>query len=180
MDGGVVMNLRYPIGQLEIPESITLKHIHQWLDEIESYVQNLKKVVIPLNEIAYNQTYREGSFTVRQLVHHIADSQINLYQRLKLALTDEQPKIAEFKQDAWTQLPDSQLPVEISIQLLEMINRRITTIGRQLSKSDLSRTFLLEGTGEISVGETIAKLSWHERHHLAHIQLALGKSEEFL
>ena len=58
-----------------------------------------------------------------------------------------------------------------------MINKRIIAIGRQLSESDLTRTFLLEGTGEISVGETIAKLSWHERHHLAHIQIALGKSE---
>ena len=124
-----------------------------------------------------SQTYREGSYTVRQLVHHIADSQINMYYRLKMALTDNQLKIAEFQQDVWVQLPDYQLPVDISIQLLEMINKRIIAIGRQLSESDLTRTFLLEGTGEISVGETIAKLSWHERHHLAHIQIALGKSE---
>ncbi len=177
MDGGVVLNVRYPIGQLNLPTSITLKAIHQWLDEIEGYVQNLKEVVGNLSEKEYHQTYREGSYTVRQLVHHIADSQINMYYRLKMALTDNQLKIAEFQQDVWVQLPDYQLPVDISIQLLEMINKRIIAIGRQLSESDLTRTFLLEGTGEISVGETIAKLSWHERHHLAHIQIALGKSE---
>ena len=79
MDGGVVLNVRYPIGQLNLPTSITLKAIHQWLDEIEGYVQNLKEVVGNLSEKEYHQTYREGSYTVRQLVHHIADSQINMY-----------------------------------------------------------------------------------------------------
>lgn len=169
------MDKRFPIGQLEVPEKITQHHIEKWLTDIQYYVDDLKKVVSNLDEKDLQAKYREGSFTVRQLVHHIADSQLNMYQRLKLALTDTHPTVPEFKQDAWVVLSDSELPIDISIQLLDALNQRIIGLGQQLTDDDLGRDFILEGSGATSVGETVAKLSWHERHHLAHIQIALGQ-----
>ncbi|MCG7338934.1 putative metal-dependent hydrolase [Staphylococcus sp. ACRSN] len=168
------MEVRFPIGALELPDKITLRHIDEWLNEIEQYIEDLRATVIDLDEDALQKKYREGSWNVRELVHHIADSQLNMYQRLKLALTDDNPKIVPFNQDEWIQTKDNELPVQISLQLLEGLNQRIVAVGKTLDEEQLNRTFSLIGEGNISVGETIAKLSWHESHHLAHIKIALS------
>lgn len=171
------MDVRYPIGGLEVPETVTRAHIDSWLEEIAQYVQDLRKTVANLNQEDLQATYREGSFTVQQLVHHIADSQMNMFQRLKLALTDTHPKVPNFVQDEWVKLADSALPIEVSIQMLDAINQRVIAIGQHLTEAELTRDFVLEDSGAATVGETVAKLSWHERHHLAHIQIALGQLE---
>lgn len=171
------MDVRYPIGGLEVPETVTRAHIDSWLEEIAQYVQDLRKTVANLNQEGLQATYREGSFTVQQLVHHIADSQMNMFQRLKLALTDTHPKVPNFVQDEWVKLADSALPIEVSIQMLDAINQRVIAIGQHLTEAELTRDFVLEDRGATTVGETVAKLSWHERHHLAHIQIALGQLE---
>lgn len=168
------MDVRFPIGALELPDKITLRHIDEWLNEIEHYIEDLRATVIDLDEDALQKKYREGSWNVRELVHHIADSQLNMYQRLKLALTDDNPKVVPFNQDEWIQTKDNDLPVQISVQLLDGLNKRIVAVGRTLKEQQINRTFSLVGEGSISVGETIAKLSWHQSHHLAHIKIALS------
>src|SRR5690606_4905386 len=117
----------------------------------------------------------EGSWNIQQLVHHIADSQLNMYQRLKLALTDENPLVPNFDQDKWAIQPDTKLPVESSIKMLEGINERIVALGNNLTEDELGRAFTHENNGEITVATKIAKLAWHEEHHLAHIKIALTK-----
>ena len=170
------MDARFPIGELELPKTITMDHIQQWLDEIGNYANRIRKVVDGLDSADLNKTYREGSWTVRQLVHHIADSQLNMYQRLKIALTDDRkPTIVGFDQDEWAKLPDSKLPIECSLRMLEGMNERIVAIGRGLTEDELKRAFIHEDNGETTVAYKIAKLSWHEEHHLAHIKLALSK-----
>lgn len=171
------MDVRYPIGRLEVPATVTRRHIDSWLEEIAQYIQNLRKTVANLSQEDLRATYREGSFTVQQLVHHITDSQMNMFQRLKLALTDTHPKVSNFAQDEWVKLADSDLPIEVSIQMLDAINQRVVAIGQHLTEKELARDFVLEGSGATTVGETVAKLSWHARHHLAHIQIALGELE---
>src|SRR5690625_4508143 len=94
----MIMDVKFPIGQLELPEQITLAHVTEWLEEIETYTTRLREKVDSLNEDELNKTYREGSWNVRQLVHHIADSQLNMYQRLKIALTDDGQTVPNFKQ----------------------------------------------------------------------------------
>ncbi|GEQ06809.1 putative metal-dependent hydrolase [Staphylococcus gallinarum] len=168
------MDVRFPIGALELPDKITLRHIDEWLNEIEHYIEDLLATVIDLDEDALQKKYREGSWNVRELVHHIADSQLNMYHRLKLALTDDNPKVVPFNQDEWIQTKDNDLPVQISVQLLDGLNKRIVAVGRTLKEQQINRTFSLVGEGSISVGETIAKLSWHQSHHLAHIKIALS------
>ncbi|MFD1929560.1 YfiT family bacillithiol transferase [Sporosarcina siberiensis] len=169
------MDVRFPIGQLQVPEHVTLENIQEWLKNIETYTTRLREAVDSLKDEELSKTYREGSWTVRQLVHHIADSQLNMYQRLKLALTDNNPTVPDFNQDKWAVEPDTELPVESSIKMLEGINERIVALGNSLTEEQLGRTFIHAINGEVSVAKKIAKLAWHENHHLAHINNALAK-----
>ncbi|OEK59809.1 metal-dependent hydrolase [Staphylococcus equorum] len=169
------MDVRFPIGELEIPDKVTLDDIQKWAKEIEGYTERLRETVDSLDDEALNAKYRAGSWTVRQLVHHIADSQLNMYQRLKLALTDNNPTVPAFIQDKWVMLPDNDLPIESSIKMLEGMNERIVAIANNLNEDQLTQTFTLKDSGEITVAEKVAKLSWHEEHHLAHIKIALSK-----
>ncbi|RDW22107.1 YfiT family bacillithiol transferase [Oceanobacillus chungangensis] len=167
------MDVRYPIGKLQVPEKVKFENIQEWLKEIESYTIRLKETLDSLSDEELSKTYREGSWTVRQLVHHIADSQLNMYQRLKLALTDENPTVPAFDQEKWAIQPDTKLPVESSIKMLEGINQRIVFLGNSLTEEQLDRTFIHRINGKITVASKVAKLAWHEEHHLAHIKIAL-------
>lgn len=169
------MDVRYPIGKLQVPENVTLESVQEWLKQIETYTTRLRETVGSLSEEELSKTYREGSWTVRQLVHHIADSQLNMYQRLKLSLTDENPRVPAFNEEKWAIQPDTELPVEISIKLLEGLNERIVSLGQSLTEEQLDRTFVHQENGEITVATKVAKLAWHEEHHLAHIKIALSK-----
>ncbi|KYG58448.1 YfiT family bacillithiol transferase [Planococcus maritimus] len=168
------MDVKFPIGQLQVPDEVTAEEVNEWLREIGSYTTRLRELVDSLGDEDLNKTYRDGSWTVRQLVHHVADSQLALYERLKLALTEYQPTVSEFDQDKWAYLPDNRLPVESSIRMLEGLNERIVALGNYVTGAQLDRVFIHETDGEIRVAETLAKLSWHEEHHLAHIRIALG------
>ena|SRR5690625_2933258 len=168
------MDVRFPIGKLQVPEEVTLEDVQEWLKEIETYTKRLRETVALLGEGELSKTYRDGSWTVRQLVHHITDSQLNMFQRLKLALTDDNPTVPNFDQDKWAVQPDTELPVVSSLKVLEGINERIVSLGNRLTEAQLERTFTHEINGEITVATKIAKLSWHEEHHLAHIKIALS------
>ncbi len=168
------MNIKYPIGKLHVPEKVTIEHMQEWLKEIRAYTTRLREVVDSLSDNELNKTYREGSWTIRQLVHHIADSQLNMYQRLKLALTDNNPTVPSFNHEGWAVLPDTELPIESSIKMLEGINERIVSLGHQLTEDQLQRAFTHQLNGRITVATKIAKLAWHENHHLAHIKIALS------
>lgn len=167
------MDVKFPIGKLQVPEKVTLADVSEWLQEIDRYTDQLREVVGTLDEEQLQKTYREGSYTVRQLIHHIVDSQLIMFGRLKLALTDDNPVVPAFDQDKWAVQPDTELPVETSIKILEGINARIVALGRSLTAEQLDRVFTHEHNGEITVGTKLAKLCWHEKHHLAHIKLAL-------
>lgn len=168
------MDVRFPIGKLQVPEQITLENVQEWLKKIETYSKRLRESVALLGERDLSKTYRDGSWNVRQLVHHIADSQMNMFQRLKLALTTDNPTVPNFDQDKWAVQPDTELPVESSLKMLEGINERIIALGNSLTEEQLERTFTHEQSGIITVATKVAKLSWHEEHHLAHIKIALS------
>jgi uncharacterized damage-inducible protein DinB len=169
------MDVKFPIGELDVPENVTLDDVQKWLVEIDNYTHRLRDVVGNITEEELNKTYREGSWNVRQLVHHIADSQLNMYQRLKLALTDNNPIVPPFDQEKWVKLEDNSVSIDYSIQMLEGINARIVALGNHIDKDQLERKFTLKDSGEITVATKLAKLSWHENHHLAHIKIALSK-----
>ncbi|HLQ73378.1 MAG TPA: putative metal-dependent hydrolase [Bacillota bacterium] len=168
------MDVKFPIGPLEVPDVITMQHVEEWLDDISTYADRLEAVIKPLSKEAFKKTYRDGSWDVLQLVHHIADSQLVMYQRLKLALTDDNPVVPPFIQDSWALLADNHLSYESSIDMLRGMNERIVYLANHLTNDDLLKTFTLRGTGEITVGIKLAKLRWHEEHHLEHIKIALS------
>ncbi len=169
------MDVKFPIGQLEVPETVTLDDLKAWLRDIEGYSVRLSEVVDGLSEEELEKRYRDDAWTVRELVHHITDSQIGMFHRLKLALTDDRPNVPRFNQDEFINLADSQMPIKPSLLILAGINARIVEIGDQLSEEQLLRTFTLENEKEISVATKFAKLAWHPNHHLAHIKIALDK-----
>nr|WP_239544524.1 putative metal-dependent hydrolase [Virgibacillus halotolerans] len=169
------VDVRYPIGKLQVPKKVSLENIQEWIKEIETYTIRLRETVDSLNDEELSRTYRDGSWTVHQLVHHIADSQLNMYQRLKLALTDENPTVPAFDQEKWAIQPDTKLLIESSIKILEGINERIVSLGYSLTEEQLDRAFTLQENDKITVATKVAKLAWHEEHHLAHMKIALSK-----
>lgn len=169
------MDNQFPIGTLEVPQNATTADVQQWVAQIETYVTRLREAVDGLTDEQLAKTYRDGAWNVRQLVHHIADSQLNMYQRLKLALTDDNPTVPAFDQDAWAVEPDTELSVESSILMLDGINQRIVTLAKTITNEQLTRTFTHAVNGEITVATKLKKLSWHEEHHLAHIHIALER-----
>ncbi|TAA73013.1 YfiT family bacillithiol transferase [Planococcus salinarum] len=169
------MDIKFPIGQLQVPEYVTAEHTQEWLGKIGTYTTRLREAVDGLSDAQLAGQYREGSWTVQQLVHHIADSQLTLYQRLKLALTEDNPTVLSFAEEQWATLPDNELPVESSIRILDGLNERIVALSQHLTESQLARIFTHQMDGETSVASTLAKLCWHEEHHLAHIWIALEK-----
>jgi len=169
------MDVKFPIGELQVPEKVTTEDIQEWLKQISTYTTRLRETVDSLSDDDLNKTYRDGSWTVQQLVHHIADSQLNMFQRLKMALTDDNPTVPNFDQDKWAVQPDTNLPVESSIKILEGINERIVSLANHITEEQLTRSFTHEINGKITVQTKLAKLSWHQEHHLAHIKIALSK-----
>src|SRR5699024_11983487 len=139
----------------------TLENIQEWLKEIETYTIRLKETVDSLSDEELSRTYRDGSWTVHQLVHHIADSQLNMYQRLKLALTDENPTVPAFDQEKWAIQPDTKIPIESSIIMLEGINESIVSLGYSLTKEQLDRTFTQQENGELTDATNVAKFDWN-------------------
>ncbi|MFC3899912.1 YfiT family bacillithiol transferase [Aliicoccus persicus] len=169
------MDVKFPIGQLELPEVVTVENLKSWLVDIEGYVVRLNEIVDGLSEEELEKRYRDDAWTVRELVHHIADSQIGMFHRLKLALTDDRPNVPRFNQDEFINLADSNMPIKPSLLILAGLNARIVEMGERISEEQLLRILTLENEKEISVATKFAKLAWHPNHHLAHIKIALDK-----
>ncbi len=115
--------------------------------------------------------YREGGWTVRQVVHHVPDSHLNAYTRLKLALTEREPTIKPYDQEAWAGLPDTRdTPVETSLALLENLHERWVKLWQSLKPADFERTLRHPESGLKTVDWLLALYSWHGRHHVAHVR----------
>lgn len=163
------MDMKYPVGKFEYKEEITNSVTKDWIKEIEDLPRLLQAAVKDLDNEQLDTPYRSGGWTVRQVIHHLADSHINAYVRFKLALTEEQPVIKPYEEKKWAELPDNKLPIHISLSLLESLHKRWTDLLKSLSEADLERTFFHPESGEVSLGENIGIYAWHGRHHLAHI-----------
>jgi len=159
----------YPIGHYQYDGQITASIIDKWINDIEELPVLLQNAVKDLNDNQLDTPYRMGGWTIRQVVHHVADSHLNAYGRFKLALTEDQPIIKSYDQEKWAELPDSTLPVTISLSLLDALHKRWVTLLRSLTPSELEKTFIHPESGEVSVGKNIGIYAWHGRHHLAHI-----------
>lgn len=167
------MTERYPIGEFEAPEQISIEEVKTWINEIRVLPLRLIELVQNLSADQLENTYREGSWTVRQIVHHIADSHMNAYIRFKLALTEENPTIKPYAEDKWAELSDSTLPITHSIKIIEALHDRWVYLLANLTQEQLKRTFTHPESGIVSIDKNIGIYAWHGNHHLAHIKNAL-------
>ncbi len=160
----------YPIGRGNLIDEITPANIEKWIKNIEDVPSLLCKSIDGLSDAQLDTPYREGGWTIRQIVHHLADSNINSYVRFKLAVTEDEPTIKPWEQSDWAALEDAvKLPADVSVQLLENLHIRWVTFLRSLSVDDMKRTFLHPEGGVVSVEENIWNYSWHSLHHIAQI-----------
>jgi len=171
-------SLRYPIGQYERPTEITAEDLEQYINIIETFPSDMAREVSHLNEEQLNTPYRDGGWTIRQVVHHCADSNMNSLIRFKLALTEDEPTIKPYQEDRWAELPDGkELPISHSISLLEGLHARWTFLLKSLSQTHLKRTFIHPESKKIyRLDENIGLYAWHCQHHLAHITILKGQN----
>ncbi|PEB51768.1 metal-dependent hydrolase [Bacillus pseudomycoides] len=162
-------DLRYPIGQFTYEENITEEMIDKWIQEIEDLPHELTKAIKDLDKHQLDTPYRTGGWTVRQVVHHVVDSHMNSYIRFKLALTENNPTIKPYREEKWAELPDSRLPVDVSLVLLESLHKRWVNLLYSLEAADLEKTFNHPESGETKLAVAIGLYAWHGRHHTAHI-----------
>ncbi len=161
---------RYPIGPFVPPSSLDADTRGRMIGAIAEAPARLREAVARLTDAQLDTPYRDGGWTVRQVVHHVPDSHINAYVRLKLALTEEAPTIKPYDEDRWAKLADvQQTPVDTSLTLLEALHARFVSLLRSLGDADFARTFRHPDHGEVTVDWLVAMYAWHGRHHVAHI-----------
>jgi len=164
-------DLRYPIGKFERKDTLTAAERRTCIDQIAAVPQKLRDAVRGLSEKQLDTPYREGGWTVRQVAHHVPDSHMNAYIRVKLALTEDRPVIKPYDEDAWSKLTDMRdTPVETSLTLNDALHARWLTILRSMRAEDFRRTFRHpEYECDFSIDGLVALYAWHGRHHVAHI-----------
>jgi len=163
-------DLRYPVGPYPKPAKISAAERERFVDEIAATPLNLRKAVAGLTEAQLDTPYREGGWTVRQVVHHVPDSHLNAYIRFKLALTEEDPLIRTYEESLWAELPEARsAPVEMSLALLDAIHLRWTAGIRSTPAPLFERRYRHPEMGLMSLNEQLAHYAWHGRHHVAHI-----------
>ena len=168
-----MMNERFPIGEFVCMENVSTKEIKSWVNEIRTLPMRLMEVVNHLSDVELEYTYREGSWAIRQIIHHIADSHMNAYIRFKLALTEESPTIKSYAEEKWAELSDSKLPIDTSLKIIESLHDRWVYLIENLTDEQLKRTFIHPDSGVVSLEGNIGIYAWHGNHHLAHIKNAL-------
>ncbi|HEX4227432.1 MAG TPA: putative metal-dependent hydrolase [Bryobacteraceae bacterium] len=163
-------DLRYPVGKFRSAASISAKDREDWLLEIEVLPSRLRAAVSGLTDAQLDTPYRDGGWTIRQVVHHFADSHLNSYTRFRLALTENNPTIKPYAEALWADLADARTaPIDLSLQLLDGLHRRWVLLIRSFSETDFSKTFRHPERGEMRLDQNLALYAWHCRHHLAHI-----------
>ncbi len=162
--------LKYPIGKFKPPVTYTQQAITGWINDIKTFPGKLRGTIIGLNEKQLDTHYRTGGWTIRQVVHHLADSHMNSLVRFKWALTEETPTIKAYEEANWALLPDYRLPLEGSLKMLDGIHQHLVALFESFTEDEWNRTFIHPQSGmEVPLKRNLAIYSWHGKHHLAHI-----------
>ena len=163
--------LRYPIGKFKATEAYTSDYLAERIQEIAQFPEQFKNEVIHLTDEQLDTPYRDGGWTIRQVVHHCADSHMNCFIRIKWALTEENPTIKFYYEDRWGDMVDNTtMPVGPSLAFLEGLHFRLAYLMKRLSATDLEKSFIHpEHNASFQIKEIICTYAWHGLHHLAHI-----------
>jgi hypothetical protein len=171
-------NLRFPIGQFSFQAPSTPEQRKQWIAELAKAPANFRAAVSGLNEQQLNTPYRDGGWTVRQVIHHVPDSHLNAYIRFKLALTESEPTIKPYDEAAWAELSDTRdTPIEVSLAMLENLHTRWVRLMDAMSDADFQKHFRHPERGVVTLEMNLALYAWHCKHHAAHITSLRERSE---
>ncbi|MDR0269572.1 YfiT family bacillithiol transferase [Paenibacillus sp.] len=163
-------DLRYPIGEFAPFEAISPAERSYWIDQLRALPGQVRDAVSGLTEEQLDTPYRPDGWTIRQVVHHLADSHMNALQRVKLALTEDEPVIKPYEEHLWAELPDSVSPApELSLKMLEGIHTRMVLLFKSLKEDEWERSYVHPVNGKIRLDRHVGLYAWHGRHHLAHI-----------
>ena len=161
---------RYPIGKFQFEAPLSERKRGAAIEEIAAAPAALRVAVNGLSAKQLDTPYREGGWTVRQVIHHLPDSHMNAYVRFKLALTENEPTVKPYAEDRWAELSDTKAtPVEVSLALLDSLHHRWVTLLRSLGPNDWKRNFRHPELGVVSLERNVALYAWHSRHHVAHV-----------
>ena len=165
------MELQYPIGKFKRPADCTDADRTAFIDAIAALPKEIAAAVSGLTDAQLDTPYRPGGWTVRQVVHHVADSHINAYCRLRFALAENEPTIKPYNEAAWAELPDSRkVPIDVSLDLLDALHLRWVALLRSMDPADFSRTLRHPEQGRVlTLRQMLGLYAWHGRHHVAHI-----------
>jgi hypothetical protein len=164
------MDLRFPIGQFVWPQSVTPAERGAAIAVIEAAPEAFREAVRGLDDGQLDTPYRDGGWTVRQVIHHMPDSHMNSYCRFKWALTEDQPGIKAYPEALWAELADGRTgPVETSLGLLENLHKRWAILLKSMTEQEFARSFRHSEHGLIRLDSTLILYDWHSRHHAAHI-----------
>jgi len=165
----------YPIGKFTPPAEFTEEVITKLIQDIRILPEHLKKVSKKIKKNKQLQySYRDGGWSIEQIIHHIADSHMNAFVRYKLALTENNPTIKPYDENLWSETADIQLPIKTSIKLLKALHTKWTVLLENMDKNDFKRTYYHPGYNTTStLQQLLALYAWHGKHHIAQIEVAL-------
>ena len=164
------MDLRYPIGPFQFDGQPSESQLKQFISDIEQAPARFRAALAGLSEPQLDTPYRPGGWTVRQVTHHVPESHMNAYVRMKLALTEDNPTIKPYDEARWAETPDVRnTPVAVSLALLEALHQRWVTLLTALGPTDFARTLVHPESGSWTIGRYVAPYAWHGKHHVAHI-----------
>lgn len=166
-----IEQLKYPIGHYQVPESVSQTQRKAWIEDIANLPKQIRAAVEGLTDAQLDMPYREGGWTIRQVVHHIADSHVNSYTRFMLAATETNPTIRPYEEHLWAELPEAKnAPIEYSMAIIDAIHSRWVLHLNNLTEDGWARTFFHPGSKmTYNIDKVLGLYSWHGRHHLAHI-----------
>ncbi len=163
------MDPRYPIGKFEMPAHITPQRRSEAIAEIASTPKKMRATVAGLNDAQLDTPYRDGGWTVRQVVHHVPDSHMNAFIRLRLALTEDNPTIKPYNESEWANLADAKAPIAVSQTLLDALHERWDLTWRGMKQEDFARPLIHPDHGQKNIDWMLFMYEWHGKHHTAHI-----------
>ena len=173
--------LKYPVGKYRPPGTFSAHDREEWTATIERLPEKLTGLVRGLSYDRLNWAYRPGGWSIRQVVHHLADSHMNSFVRFKWAMTEESPTIRPYKEDRWACTPDcDRAEVGSSLTILEGLHKRMTMLFKNMTDTDWKRTvYHPDYKKQLTLEWMLGLYAWHSGHHLAHIQQAVAHEGSF-
>jgi DinB superfamily len=163
-------SLSFPVGKFQAPATFSATTRRTAIETLRHLPSALVEATAGLTQKQLDEPYREGGWSLRQVVHHVADSHINAYSRVRLALTEDWPTIKPYGQDPWANLTDARtLPIDVSLTLLDALHTRWVALFESLTEADWQRGYLHPESGRQTIDQVLELYAWHSRHHTAHI-----------